>query len=63
MNADVTQRSATIYQFPARGRMIGAPRRDETKANANLPQFSDVVSGGNWYHEAAVREAEKARKP
>ena len=48
--------SATIYQFPARGRFAaGAVREDEKLA---APR---VVFGSGWYHDEAI-EAERARK-
>ncbi len=46
--------SATIYQFPARGRFaVSAERNDLSDA---LPRGAKVaVSGGAWYHDEAIR--------
>jgi hypothetical protein len=57
-------RSARIYQFPARGRFAAESRRDEPKSGVSLslPRLVSAALGGNWYHEEAVREAERARQ-
>ena len=55
--------SAKIYTFPPRGRF--ALRIDDTapaaNANVQLPHGAELVSGGGWYHDAAI-QAENARK-
>jgi hypothetical protein len=53
--------SAKIYTFPPRGRF--ALRIDDTApaANVQLPRGAEFVSGGSWYHDAAI-QAENARK-
>ena len=49
--------SATIYQFPARGRFATAGQND-SNATARL---APKVSYGSWYHDDAI-EAERTRK-
>ena len=50
--------SAKIYQFPSRDR-AGRATRMADLASAHV---SNADFGGAWYHEAAVQEAEQARK-
>ena len=52
--------SATIYNFPPRGRF--ALRIDDTApaANVQLPRGVKLVSGSGWYHDEAIRD-ENAR--
>ena len=51
--------SATIYQFPARGRF--AVNANERGPAFVAPSIVPVVSGSGWYHEEAMREDERAR--
>jgi len=52
--------SATIYQFPARGRYaaraVGEPMSSRSVEPANAPR---VAAASCWYHDAAI-EAERA---
>lgn len=62
MNTNQSRESARIYQFPAGGRSaLGGKRRDEFKpATAQLSaRVNEVACGDGWYHEAAIREAER----
>lgn len=64
MNANHGQESARIYQFPAGGRTaLGGKRYDEFKpAVAQAPpHVSEAACSGSWYHEDAIREAERGR--
>ncbi len=64
MTINSEQRSATIIQFPARGRAIGGGHRDDMKSAERLstPRYAKVAYGGAWYHEAAILEdAEPSR--
>ena len=63
MTTNHHRESATIYQFPVGGR-AGYRRHDSAKAASHLTHvaFDDIVVGGSWYHEEAVREAEQPRK-
>ena len=52
--------SATIYQFPARGRYaVAAVNSAAEHASATPP--ARIVFGSGWYHDEAI-EAERARK-
>ncbi|MGA8901453.1 DUF2735 domain-containing protein [Bradyrhizobium sp.] len=61
MTTNHGQESARIYQFPAGGRAaLGGKRYDEFKpavAQAS-PRINEACSG-SWYHEEAIREAER----
>ena len=55
--------TAKIYQFPKGGRAgLSAGRFKTTPTEEFAVQVAPVASGGAWYHEEAVREAEHARK-
>lgn len=62
MNTNHGQESARIYQFPAGGRAaLGGKRYDEFKpavAQASS-HVNEAVYSGSWYHEEAIREAER----
>lgn len=62
MNQD--RRSAEIYQFPPRGRFAVAGQYDESESVSGLAlsRLATTAIGGNWYHEEAIRDAERARK-
>ncbi len=63
MTTNTRRESATIYQFPARGRFASAATHEEWRASNNpATQRAQVVSGGAWYHEEALREADESRK-
>jgi hypothetical protein len=54
-------RSAEIYQFPARGRFAVASRdKSNSVPGAATLQPATTAFGGNWYHEEAIQEAERA---
>ena len=57
MTTNAQDGSATIYQFPARGRFALSAPREDVKAVA-APR---VVFGSGWYHDEAI-EAERTRK-
>jgi hypothetical protein len=44
------QGSATIHQFPARGRYAAGTERSDVK----LPVGAKIAVGGAWYHDAAI---------
>lgn len=52
--------SATIYQFPARGRFAVNAERSEAAAPA-LPRGTKLVVGGAWYHDEAIQSEETGR--
>jgi Protein of unknown function (DUF2735) len=51
--------SATIYQFPARGRFAAADRRNEA-AKIPTSRMAQTACGSAWYHEEAIEQAERA---
>lgn len=54
--------TATIYQFPARGRFaMNAGLCDQRSAAVFAPSIVPVVSSSGWYHEEAVLEDERTR--
>ena len=63
MTTNSDRESARIYQFPARGRFAANVQRDEKPAaSLTSPQVVKAAVGSGWYHEAAIEEAERARK-
>jgi hypothetical protein len=64
VTANFYRESAKIYQFPAGGRAAFGGRRHEAKAAADFTalRVANVALGSAWYHEAAVQDAERARK-
>jgi hypothetical protein len=56
--------SAKIYEFPRGGRAgLTSRREDLTSATVPaVPRFADAAFGGSWYHEEAVRDAERPKK-
>ena len=64
MTTSSDRQSATIYQFPAGGRAALGVRRDQAMVvdNFAVPRIARVASGGAWYHEEAVQQADRARK-
>ncbi len=59
MSTTMQTGSATVYQFPARGRFAKAAAHNENAALASL--IEPRISYGSWYHDEAI-EAERARK-
>jgi hypothetical protein len=63
MTTSSDRASAQIYQFPARGRFAASIARDETPAaNLDSPHVVKAAVGSGWYHEAAIEDAERARR-
>jgi hypothetical protein len=60
MTTNLRRGSATIYQFPARGRFAVAGDQSESAMNQMSVRAAKIVSGGAWYHEAAIQDAERA---
>ena len=63
MTTNHGQESARIYQFPAGGRAaLGGQRYSEFKSVTALqtaPRINEAACSGSWYHEEAIREAER----
>ena len=56
MSANPQGQSATIHQFPARGRFAQNGREHlQPVVNLASPQMTVVASSG-WYHDEAIRE-------
>jgi hypothetical protein len=64
MTTNIHRESAKIYQFPSRISTTVDGHRDEVKSATTLtsPRVAEAASGSGWYHDAAVKEAERARK-
>ena len=53
--------SATIYQFPLRGRFAAPAQQNDTSASSRVPSHAAAVAiGSAWYHDAAI-DAERPR--
>ena len=62
MTVHPDRRSAEIYAFPPRGRFASSGQREEERPASNPASPVCVASASGWYHEEAIREAERARK-
>ncbi len=59
MNTSLNQRSAEIYEFPARGReALGDRRPGDTKAACDQKQDRVIEAASGWYHAEAIRESQ-----
>ena len=56
--------SATIHQFPARGRFAAVGDHGEAQAATNLVALRapKTVYGSGWYHDEAIQDADRPRK-
>jgi hypothetical protein len=54
--------SAKIYSFPLGGRRPAVGSRQAKPVPPQPPVISDTFGSG-WYHEAAIRDDERTRKP
>lgn len=64
MATGMPRETATIYQFPLRGRRApveAAPRQPRAEGEVAALRLPKAVAIGGWYHEAAI-EAERAAK-
>ena len=67
MTANIYGATAKIYQFPTRGKAGIGENREKAKpvapvADVTSQRFVDAADGSGWYHEAAIQEADRARK-
>ena len=62
MTTNSDRASAQIIQFPARGRFAAASRHDETTpaTGASASRVASVAIESAWYHDEAIRQAERA---
>ena len=65
MSTTFRHEGAKIYEFPRKVRTAaGGPRRqNQSDADLRSRPNPDVEFGSGWYHEAAVQDAERTRKP
>jgi len=61
MATSVQGGSATIHQFPPRGRYAVSGARGEPERAASTLPVPNIVFGSGWYHDEAI-EAERAQK-
>ena len=61
MATSVQGGSATIHQFPPRGRYAVSGASGEPERAASTLPVPNIVFGSGWYHDEAI-EAERARK-
>lgn len=59
MTEQTERPTATIYQFPVKARTT---RREGIVRTASDVATRPAESGSGWYHEAAIQEAEQARR-
>jgi len=67
MPASLQNGSATIYQFPARGRFAVSAQSDQPGTATNVTSMSmspraKIVFGSGWYHDEAIQDADRGRK-
>ena len=64
MMTNLGRESAKIYQFPTRAQLSGNGRPGKIKSavELNAVQYATPSFGSGWYHEAAIREAERNNK-
>jgi len=65
MNGQIQRETAQIFQFPPPGARARLSRtlQANPKAMSGLIQVETVASCGAWYHEAAMSEVDRSRKP
>ncbi|MDE3174805.1 MAG: DUF2735 domain-containing protein [Pseudomonadota bacterium] len=65
MNSQIRRETAQILQFLPRGRNPLKLRGLQANGKQTPLEFeaSTYACGGAWYHEAAIVEAERPRKP
>lgn len=63
MSTKFHQTTARIYEFPRRFTAAGLRRLDDKAAGPLACERASIDPGSGWYHEAAIREADRSRKP
>ena len=63
MSTNPRSESAKIYQFPHKGRRSGALLRPNRPSEKSDFKVTPVECGGSWYHQAAIDDASRLRKP
>ena len=62
MATSLQRGSATIYQFPLRGRFAAGSDHDEAPTNLVALRAPKTVYGSGWYHDEAIQDANGLRK-
>jgi len=62
MTTSMNRETATIIQFPVRGRM-NAVAQSRTARLVEEARMAPLHDYGSWYHEAAIAESTENRKP
>ena len=64
MTTNLGRESAKIYQFPRKGAVSVEARHAKTKSASDLKStpFVEVAFGSGWYHDAAIRDADRSHK-
>jgi hypothetical protein len=64
MEITPTRPSATILMFPMAARASASNLSEKAKFAAELASLRNITTdfGSGWYHDAAIEEAEQARK-
>lgn len=55
--------TAKIYAFPPRGRLSGGRAGAAKPCDGPPSQPAPEIDFGSWYHQAAVQEDQRSRKP
>jgi hypothetical protein len=65
MNSQIRRESAVILQFPPPGARSRSTLRGQANPKQKSAVFEETAStiGGAWYHEAAILDADRSRKP
>ena len=55
--------SATIHEFPARGRFaLAGQGKENNSTNGVSPRVARTACGSGWYHDEAIEDAERSRQ-
>jgi hypothetical protein len=63
MNAQIQSRTASILQFPSAEQRARRQTLNQANRKQNAPVFEMTTGGSAWYHEAAMAESDRSRKP
>jgi hypothetical protein len=64
MTMNLGRESAKIYQFPTKVPLSADARRTKVKSTVDLKNTPpiEITYGSGWYHDAAIREADRDHK-
>ncbi len=65
MTTSFRRETAKLYVFPTRTHLAAGPHREDMKpaSMSRTPQVCETSFGSGWYHEAAIQDSDRARKP